>query len=167
MYSFRRAQAVVERGLLDKPSESNWSWWTFWVKPAGGTLCSHVINQMTLYLGWHGITGAETLKPAEWKSINTVCALNTVKLSKRPKPAAYFPLPFPFSQLDSLSNQCFTCWLTHPAAGWRSFGVVLHWGRRAELGGNSVQTGAGSAAWCSPELTGCCWPRDPPCCGRH
>lgn len=109
-----------------------------------------------------------------WTLLKCVCMCVCIKHSKSIKPMqhTFHYLP-PFPQQDSLTrtgifpNQCFTCWLTRPAAGWHSSGVVLHWGRRGELGGSSAQTAAGSAAWCSLELTECCWLHDPPCCGRH
>lgn len=99
------------------------------------------------------------------------CALNTVKLPNRrsilsarswsPPPRAERP------HKEKNLNQCRSCRLTRPAAGWRSSGGVRRWGRRAELVGSSARTAAGFAAWRSPEPAECCWLHGPPCCGRH
>lgn len=112
---------MVQKVLVKRQAEA------LALQPAGGLLLRHIISQMTLYLCWHGICGAVTLNPAEWKNHKHPTLLQDVSMCvciKHSKvlnfETAYFPLPsflsslFFLSQQDILTrsgilaNQCFT-----------------------------------------------------------
>lgn len=171
---------MVQKVLVKRQAEA------LALQPAGGLLLRHIISQMTLYLCWHGICGAVTLNPAEWKNHKHPTLLQDVSMCvciKHSKvlnfKTAYFPLPSFLSSLFffipaghpnkewNLGKSVFYWWLTRPAAGWHSSGVALRWGQRGGLDGNTAQTAASFVIWCSLVPAVCCWLHGPSCCGRR